>query len=49
MTYLTDTLKYDPDIEREEWKRTKRWKRGIGQGRGEEAKDLGKNSKRNNP
>jgi hypothetical protein len=45
VTHLTATLKYDSHIEREEWKRTKRRE---GEGRGEEAKDVGKSSKPNN-
>jgi hypothetical protein len=47
--HLTDILKYDPYIEREDWKRTKRWKRQEGGGICKEVKELGKNSKPNNP
>jgi hypothetical protein len=35
---LTDTLKYGPDIEKEEWKRRQRRKTRKGEERGEEVK-----------
>jgi hypothetical protein len=43
VTNVTDTLKYDPYTEQEEWKRRK------GEARDEEAKDVGQNSKHNDP
>jgi hypothetical protein len=49
MDHLADTLKSGSYIKQEEWKRTKRWTMRKEEGRGEEAKDVGKNKKLNNP